>query len=87
MDLQAALRSFVRPREAGETAFPSLGDIERACEVARGKRYQAEDAERLRRIELEEAEHRRLHPEEYMRAEDFWGSQEVKELLGKTRMM
>jgi len=77
----------VRPREAGETAFPSLGDIEKACEVARTQRYQAEDRERLRRIELEEAEHRRLHPEEYMRAEDFWGSQEVKELLGKTRMM
>jgi hypothetical protein len=85
VDLQAGLKSLLRPRRDGETAFPSLGDINLACEMARSARYKAEDALLMRRQEVEQERHRREHPDEFMSSEEFWGSPEVRELLGKTK--
>jgi len=87
-DIETALDQLGRrPRREGETAFPDLGSIEEEVRAIRSERRACEAKERERQQLLEEAEHRRLHPEEYMRAEDFWGSPEMQELLGKTRMM
>jgi len=69
-DLTEGLRSFVRPRERGETAFPDVGSIIEACKVARGERLQREALEREQRAAQEEAEHRATHPEEYFSIAD-----------------
>jgi hypothetical protein len=87
-DVENALERIGRtPRREGETAFPDLPTIEEAVRAVRGERRACEAKERERLQELEQEAYRKAHPDEFMSAEEFWGSLEVRELLSKTKTM